>query len=156
MYMRNACFKALVLALAVISLAATTNRAQAQLTTTLIPFTGTWKYNNSGTELGTAWRTNGYNDAAWSSGPGLLGTEPDTPVVYTVHAPISTAVPVSGSVTTFYFRATFNFAGNTNVPGFTLISSNLIDDGCAIYLNGRLAGSIRMPASYTAATVASG
>ena len=156
MYMRNACFKALVLALAVISWAATSNRAQAQLTTTLIPFTGTWKYNNSGTELGTAWRTNGYNDAAWSSGPGLLGTEPDTPAVYTVHAPISTAVPVSGSVTTFYFRATFNFAGNTNIPGFTLISSNLIDDGCAIYLNGRLAGSVRMPATYTAATVSSG
>ena len=156
MYMRNACFKALVLALAVISWAATSNRAQAQLTTTLIPFTGTWKYNNSGTELGTAWRTNGYNDAAWSSGPGLLGTEPYTPAVYTVHAPISTAVPVSGSVTTFYFRATFNFAGNTNIPGFTLISSNLIDDGCAIYLNGRLAGSVRMPATYTAATVSSG
>jgi hypothetical protein len=156
MYMRNACLKVLVLAMAVVSWAASANRAQAQLTTTLIPFTGTWKYNNSGTELGTAWRTNGFNDNAWLSGPGLLGTEPDTPALYTVHAPIQTAIPVSGSVTTFYFRATFNFSGNTNVPGFTLISSNLVDDGCAIYLNGRLAGSARMPASYTAATFATG
>jgi hypothetical protein len=31
-----------------------------------------WKYDASGTDLGVVWRTPGYNDSAWASGPGLF------------------------------------------------------------------------------------
>jgi len=161
MYMRNACLKALTLALAVIGWATSTNQAQAQLFTTLIDFNSTWKYDRSGNDLGTAWRTNTYNDTSWQSGPGLLGFEEGAAIpAYQATAPSGFGTtfpgPLSQVVTTYYFRATFNFSGSTNVPGFALYATNLVDDGCAIYLNGRLAGGVRMPATFNAATLFTG
>jgi hypothetical protein len=128
--------------------------APAQNITTLIQFTNFWKYDQSGLELGGAWRTNDYDDSAWPIGRGLLGAEPDTPGVYTVHAPISTPLAISSTVTTFYFRTTFEFTGS--IAGLSLITSNLVDDGCAIYLNGLPAGGVRAPATYNAATIFGG
>src|SRR5882672_2984746 len=81
--------------------------ASAQEVTTLIQFTNIWKYNDTGIDLGTAWQTNDYDDSAWPSGLGLLGYEPDTPAIYTIHAPINTPVTISSTTTTFYFRAVF-------------------------------------------------
>jgi hypothetical protein len=124
--------------------------AKAQNVTPLIQFTNVWKFDQSGGELGTAWRTNDYNDSAWSSGPGLLGAEPDTPAFYTIHAPISTPLAVSSTVTTFYFRTTFEFTGS--ITGLSLMASNLVDDGCVIYLNGLRVGGVRAPATYNANT----
>lgn len=161
MYMRKACLKALLAALAVIGWAAATNQAQAQLVTRLIDFTQTWKYDRSGADLGTAWRTNTFNDNSWQSGPGLLGLEDAAGVTLyqaTVPSGFGTLFPspLSQTVTTYYFRTTFNFSGSTNVPGFALFATNLVDDGCAIYLNGRLAGGVRMPATFNATTLFSG
>ena len=128
--------------------------APAQNVTTLIQFTNVWKYDQSGRDLGTAWRTNDYDDSTWPSGPGLLGLEPDTPGFYTVHAPINTPLTISSTVTTFYFRTTFEFTGTT--IALSLIASNLVDDGCAIYLNGLRAGGVRAPAAYDASTFFAG
>jgi len=126
---------------------------RAQTVETLVQFTNVWKFDQSGLELGTAWRTNDYDDSAWPSGRGLLGFE-NNPQSYAVHAPFSTPLTVSSSVTTFYFRATFELTGST--AGLTLIASNLVDDGCVIYLNGLRAGSVRAPATYNATTLFSG
>src|SRR5262245_27781533 len=88
--------------------------ASCQEITTLLEFTNVWKYYQSGLELGTDWRTDAYDDAFWPSGPGLLGFE-DTPYVYTSsHAPISTPLTISSTVTSYYFRTTFQFTGETN------------------------------------------
>ena len=38
--------------------------AQAQQVTTLIQFTNVWKYDQTGAELGTGWRTNDFDDSA--------------------------------------------------------------------------------------------
>jgi len=147
MFMRNVCLRALILALTVGALAMT-SRAQAQTVQTLIQFTNSWRYDQSGRNLGTNWRAINYTeDAQWQPlSPGLLGSEPDTPALYTVTAPILTTLSVSTVVTTYYFRTTFTFNGSTN--GVVLWATNLVDDGCAIYLNGRLAGGVRMPAGY--------
>lgn len=153
MYMRNACFKALLLALAVTAWATSTNQAQAQQETTLINFNSTWKYNNSGTDLGTAWRAIGYNDSSWASGPGLLGTE-TTPAVYAQYGTFQTPVSLS-PIITYYFRTTFNYSGSPATPGLTLVASNLVDDGCAVYLNGTAVGTIRLAANPTFTTAAS-
>lgn len=153
--MRNVCLKALALALTVFGFAATAIRSEAQLVQIPIQFTNNWKYLQTGIEQGTAWRTNGFNDAAWS-GPsqGLLGAE-DAPAPYLIHAPFLTPLAVSSTVTTFYFRTTFTFTGGTN--GIALWATNLVDDGCAIYLNGRLAGGVRIPVgNYNAATLFTG
>jgi hypothetical protein len=144
-----------ILALAtLLGLAPGVTPVQAQQVTTLIQFTDVWRYDQSGQELGTAWRTNSYADSEWASGMGLLGTEPNTPMVYTVHAPISTPLIISSTVTTYFFRTTFNFAGTTN--GLSLVASNLVDDGFVIYLNGRESGRARVPANQNAATMAVG
>jgi len=127
---------------------------QAQEVTTLIPFTNIYKYDQSGLYQGTAWRTNDFDDASWPSGAGLLGLEPDTPDVYTIHSPISTPLTISSTVTSYYFRTTFNFAGTTN--GLSLVASNLVDDGFVAYLNGREVGRARVPLFQHAATPANG
>lgn len=125
--------------------------APAQVFTPLIQFTNEWKYDLSGQELGSAWRTNDFDDSAWPSGRGLLGfDDPISVYLPTVPSGILTVLPVSGSVTTFYFRTTFEFTGSTQA--MTLVATNLVDDGCAIWLNGRLAGGVRMPANFIANT----
>ena len=39
----------------------------------LVAAGSSWKYNDSGTNLGTAWRAAAYNDTAWATGPAQLG-----------------------------------------------------------------------------------
>ena len=39
----------------------------------LIAAGSSWKYNDTGANLGTAWRASAYNDAAWLSGFAQLG-----------------------------------------------------------------------------------
>ena len=129
------------------------SNAGAQQVTTLIQFTNGWKYDQTGLELGTAWRTNDYDDSAWPSGPGLLGFE-DGLAPYQVHAPRLTPLTVSPAVTTFYFRTSFQFTGS--LEGLTLFATNLVDDGCVIYLNGERVGGVRVPVSFNATTTFSG
>lgn len=136
--------------LALLCVALSSTPAGAQEVTTLIQFTNIWKYDQSGRELGTAWRTNDYDDSKWISGRGLLGFE-DNFQPYVIHAPLSTPLTVSLTVTTFYFRTTFEFTGGT--AGLSLIATNLVDDGCAIYLNGVRVGDVRaLVPSYNATT----
>jgi hypothetical protein len=127
------------------------SHASAQTVQMLVDFTSTWKYDASGTDLGTAWRTNTYDDTLWSSGMGLLGLEPDNPGNYP--APFNTPLTVPTPIT-FYFRIHFNFADATN--GVTLIATNVVDDGCVMYLNGLEAARLRVPAGQNFMTSASG
>lgn len=40
--------------------------------TTAVTVNGTWRYDASGSDLGTAWRETGFDDRAWASGNGLF------------------------------------------------------------------------------------
>ena len=42
-------------------------------TNTLVAPGSVWKYLDTGANLGTAWRTNSFNDSSWPSGPAPLG-----------------------------------------------------------------------------------
>ena len=95
--------------------------------TTLVGLAQTWKYNQSGTDLGTAWRQPGYSDSAWPSGPGLLGHE-----TALLPAPIQTELALGPS--TYYFRTHFNFAGNPQQAALSL--RHVLDDSMIVYLNG--------------------
>jgi hypothetical protein len=153
MFMRNVCLKALVLALTFVGLVGMALRTEAQNVQTLIQFTNSWQYDQTGRQLPANWMSSAYTpDGQWGpSSPGLLGTE-DVPGPYLLHAPIQTPLIISGSVTTYYFRTTFNYAGSLN--NVSLIATNLVDDGCAIYLNGLRVGGVRIPAGYTALNAA--
>lgn len=115
-------------------------------TTNLIAYNKTWKYDQSGQDLGTGWKETGFNDTAWLSGPGLLGLEtatyPDT---------IRTALTV-GTAITYYFRTHFTLPAGA--AGASLVSTNLIDDGVVYYINGVEAGSLRVASPRNSQTVA--
>lgn len=147
------------LALTMTGIALAASSLMAQEFTTLISFTNAWKYDRSGADLGTAWRTNDYDDSAWPSGPGLLGYDDQTGQnQYLLHVPSGFGTlfpsPLSPAITTYYFRTSFLFSGATN--GVRLFATNLVDDGCAIWLNGQLAGTLRLPTngSFNATTFA--
>lgn len=154
--MRKVCLRIHSLALILLALLGLADESIGQNVQTLIQFTNTWQYDQSGRNLSTTkWYTNDYVlDGQWQpASRGLLGFD-TTPDIWTVHAPITTPLTISTTVTTYYFRTTFQFSGST--AGMSLLASNLVDDGCVIYLNGREAGRVRVPANQTAATLATG
>jgi hypothetical protein len=111
----------------------------------LMPLTNyVWKYEQSGTDLGTAWRTNSYNDTAWPSGLGVFAFENAAAVVALTHTTLNHFDP---DYITRYFRTSFVL---TNDPAtVTLVSSNYIDDGVVVYVNGAEAFRYNMPGGNT-------
>jgi len=107
----------------------------------LMPLTNhVWKYEQSGTDLGTAWRAVNYNDAAWPSGLGLFAFEDNTTILGLTRTTLNHFNP---DFITRYFRTTFVL---TNDPAtLTLISSNYLDDGIIVYVNGVEAFRVNMP-----------
>jgi hypothetical protein len=104
---------------------------------TLIPTGSVWKYSDSGTDLGTAWRERTYNDAAWPAGPGKLGYA-DNPVTAIDIGPVGNRHP------TAYFRHRFQASDVINITNFSF--RVLRDDGCVAYLNGVELFRMNMPA----------
>lgn len=119
---------ALTLAAVLAVAAILTSRPQAA-EETLIPAGSSWKYNDTGANLGTAWRTAGYSDTSWPSGFAQLGYGDGDEI---------TTISFGGNTTsrfiTYYFRKTFNVANPSTVVGLTL--RVLRDDGAVVYLNG--------------------
>jgi len=114
----------------------------AQPSTSLISLTSqVWRYNDSGTDLGSAWRANSYpNENLWRSGIGLFGVETSVPYPYPV--PIRTPLILGGGRITYYFRTHFNFSGSQS--NLSLFATGYIDDGAVFYLNGQEAGRVRL------------
>lgn len=115
-------------------------RARGQTLVSLIPFDQEWRYHALGGDLGVAWRTNDYDDSSWPVGRGLFQTGETT----TYPAPFNTVLPPTGNNVTYYFRTRFNVPTNEILSGVLLVATNLVDDGCVIYLNGIEAGRTRM------------
>ncbi len=114
-----------------------------------------WRYEQSGAELGTAWRAADYDDSLWPSGPGVLAREDNNALVLGLTRTTLSLTGTNGSnSTTFYFRTHFTLSGDPQF--FTFISSNLIDDGVVLYVNGTEVARLNMPVgTITSATLAS-
>lgn len=113
----------------------------------LITLADTWRYDQSGTNLGTAWKEPTFNDSAWPQGQGVLGVESSTlPAPAALNTVLNlNADGVAPNTTTFYFRTTFNFTGD---PDDVLLRlSGLIDDGAVYWLNGQQLHRYNMPQS---------
>ncbi|MFT6166590.1 MAG: secreted PhoX family phosphatase [Vicingaceae bacterium] len=96
-----------------------------------------WKYDDSGLDLGTAWTANNYNDSTWAFG--------DAPIGYS--NPVATTVdfgtdPNDKHITT-YLRHTFS--GTNTAQYDSLIFDVLRDDGAIVYINGVEAFRTNMP-----------
>ncbi|MBI2949442.1 MAG: lamin tail domain-containing protein, partial [Verrucomicrobia bacterium] len=115
-------------------------------TITLVPYNHVWKYEASGTDLGTAWINTSYDDSAWNSGPGLLGVETNP-----LPEPLRTTLP-SVRNTTYYFRTQFNL--DPALAAASIQVSHWVDDGAAFYLNGREVARYNLAAGATYPTFA--
>jgi hypothetical protein len=91
------------------------------------PAGAVWKFRDDAANLGAAWRSNTYNDAAWKYGLAMLGFGDASGVLP------ATVVVSNGQVTT-YFRRQFH------VPATNLVRSLAArmqrDDGAVVFLNG--------------------
>jgi len=157
MYMRNVCLRILTLAIGLLAFAAGSHRLHGQQYVELIKFTNTWRYNQSGANLGTTWIPSAYDDInspGWQGGPALLALETiPLPGNYLEATMAGGAIPTPLSLTggggtngtnvTFYFRTKFT---NTlaSLNAVELWATNLVDDGCVIYLNGVRVGDVRL------------
>ena len=105
-------------------------------TNTLLAIEGSWSFDDSGADLGTAWRDPGYDDSGWRSGAALFFQE-DAPL------PASKGTALTPGRVTYYFRSSFAFTDEVN--GARLQLRAIIDDGAVGYLNGGEIFRINMP-----------
>jgi lysophospholipase L1-like esterase len=109
-----------------------------QFTTTLIYGGDTWKYNDTGQDLGTNWSQTNYDDSSWSNGPARLGYGGTTVVT-----PTSYGGNPSNRYITTYFRH------SVIVPNHAVITNLLFRllgvDGSVASLNGLEAFRSNMP-----------
>ena len=115
---------------------------------TVLPYDAAWRYEQSGTDLGTAWTDPGYDDSAWPTGTGLLCVE-------SAELPAPKGTELSLGPQTFYFRSEFEI---TDLENTLYVWVNpIIDDGAVFYANGTEIGRFNMPeGEVTYATPAAG
>jgi hypothetical protein len=116
---------------------------------TLVTLSGSaWQVNASGTDLGTDWLDQAYDDSGtgWTTGNGLFGytTSPGSyPTINTV---------LSSGPNTYYFRTHFEWANDPANVAFVV--TNYLSDGAVYYLNGSEVRRVRMPAGAVAYSTA--
>ena len=115
----------------------------------IVPLTNqVWRYNQGGTNLGTAWKEVSYDASSWPTGRGVFAYETNNAVVQAfTNTVLSLKNPSSNSIITYYFRTTFNLTND--LTRLSLTFSNLIDDGCVVYLNGVEAYRLRITSDVT-------
>jgi len=127
----------------------TPGSADIAATVIVFNFAQVWRYEQSGADLGTAWRASGFNDSAWPSGAGVLGFETSVGPL-TLFTNIAggngtntvlsltniTGGGIGGTNVTIYFRTTASLNFNPAAAGNTVYARSYIDDGAAIYVNG--------------------
>ncbi len=107
------------------------------LTIPLVTITDNWKFEQSGADLGAAWRAPDFNDSRWRAGQALFYVETSE-----LPAPKSTALTL-GAIT-YYFRKNINVNQEFDRTQAKLLLNMVIDDGAVIYLNGEEIHRIRM------------
>ena len=114
------------------------NEQSMSETTTVasIAWDDVWSYDDSGNDLGQAWRTTGFDDAGWATGPGLIGFELEP-------LPQPLLTEITNGFITYYFRKTFELSGDLSSVDATF--STAIDDGAVVYVNGSEVIRVGMP-----------
>lgn len=105
---------------------------------TLIAKEQFWRYSDTGTDLGTLWRSSNFNDSGWKSGQAELGYGDGNE---------NTVVDYGGLINnryiTTYFRKSFVLKDKQNVIDLKLMLR--CDDGAVVYLNGTEIKRYNMP-----------
>ena len=98
-----------------------------------------WKYLDYGSDQGTQWRAQSFDDTRWASGTGQLGYGDGDETTILDGGPES-----SNRRITSYFRHTFSVADPSLMHNLSL--RLMVDDGAVIYLNGQEIARQNMPA----------
>jgi hypothetical protein len=116
---------------------------------TLIASGSTWRFNDTGANLGTSWTQPGYADGGWATGVAQLGYgDGDEATV------VSYGGNTANRFITTYFRRSFTVADPSSISALT--ARYLRDDGAVIYLNGAEIARSNLPTgTITSATRAS-
>ncbi|MDB4766925.1 lamin tail domain-containing protein, partial [bacterium] len=105
-----------------------TSYVPSSVTSTPIEEGSSWVYNDTGANLGTAWRLPNYNTNTWSTGNGEFGYgDGDEDTI------VSFGNDSNNKHVTTYFRKEFNIASGTYTDATLRL---LRDDGAVVYLNG--------------------
>ena len=107
-------------------------------TTTWINKGALWKYLDDGSDQGTAWYSNFFDDSLWKEGAAKLGYGDNDETTVVSYGPDS-----QNKYITTYFRKSFNVANPDSYLNLTLYL--LRDDGAVVYLNGHKAVRSNMP-----------
>lgn len=99
--------------------------------------------SNGGSVLGALWRTNGFDDAGWTSGQGGIGY--DTAPDYLPYIGISVDAAMRNLNGSVFIRIPFNLA-TTNDLNYMALRMRF-DDGFAAFLNGQPIASANAPAA---------
>jgi hypothetical protein len=109
----------------------------------------TWKFQDDGSNQGTAWRASSFVDSGWTSGEAQLGYGDGDEATNVSFGSNSNAKYI-----TTYFRKSFDVPDKSYITGLNL--SMLRDDGAVVYLNGTQVFSSNMPGgTITSSTLAS-
>ena len=107
-----------------------------------------WKYLDDGSNQGTAWFANGFDDSSWSNGPAQLGYGQGREATVVSFGPNA-----NSKYPTTYFRHTVNI--NNPLDWSDLSLGVVRDDGAVVYINGVQVYSDNMPGSFNYLTWAS-
>ncbi|MGZ6953201.1 MAG: fibronectin type III domain-containing protein [Acidimicrobiia bacterium] len=97
-----------------------------------------WKYLDDGSNQGTAWRSTGYADGAWASGPAELGYGDGDEATVVGYGP-----DANNRYITTYFRRSFPVTDPASISALTL--GLVRDDGAVVYVNGTEVARSDMP-----------
>ncbi|MEX2185755.1 MAG: lamin tail domain-containing protein [Pirellulales bacterium] len=108
-------------------------------TTTLLAIDAAtdWRYNATGTDLGTNWYQTQYTtaNAGWQEGPAPIGYELDSiPIPIRTEVTNPASPPANPFIRTYYFQTTFDVTDPSSIDALHV--RHMIDDGAVFYLNG--------------------
>ena len=119
--------------------------------TALADLTDNWRYRDNGDTFEAEWRTSGFDDSSWETGPGLLFVEQTV-----IDGPANTEINLTRGATTYYFRREMQNPFGRSIEADLLLSL-YADDGAVVYINGEEILRLRLPQGVpiTPGTVAS-
>jgi hypothetical protein len=90
-----------------------------------------WRYLDNGSDQGTAWRAEGFNDGGWKTGNGQFGYGDGDETTVITSGPAGS----SERYITTYFRKQFTVSNLANTDSVLL--RIMRDDGAVVYINGQ-------------------
>ncbi|MDQ7917907.1 DUF839 domain-containing protein [Mesonia sp. MT50] len=114
------------------------NETALTANSSLISAGSVWSYNDTGVDLGTAWKDVSYDDSSWASGNAIFGYGDGVESTTLDFGPDS-----NNKYPTYYFRHEFQIV-DASVIG-NLILGIMHDDGVVVYLNGTEVSRLNLP-----------